>query len=148
MKVETTKFGIVEVPEDKVITMSEGMMGFPDKKRFCIIPHKKDSPFFWYQCLDDPELAFVITNPWLFKPDYHIDVDPAIQAMGLDGHDEDTSLECYVTVTIPKGEPEKMTANLIGPIVICPQTGQAVQMVLANEAYSHKHPLVGKAAAG
>jgi len=147
LKVETTRFGSIDVPEDKVITMPEGMVGFPDKKRFCIIPHKKDSPFYWYQCLDDPALAFVITNPWLFKSDYHVDVEPAIEGMGLDGRDETKHLECYVTVTIPKGEPEKMTANLIGPIVICPQVGQAVQIVLAGETYSHKHPLVAPAVA-
>ena len=147
MKIETTRFGIIDVPEDKTIHMSDGMLGFPDKKRFCIIPHKKDSPFFWYQCLDDPALAFVMTNPWLFKGDYHVDVDPAVQVLGLDSHEETKNLECYVTVTIPKGEPEKMTANLVGPIVICPQTGQAVQMVLPGEAYSHKYPLLSRAVA-
>jgi flagellar assembly factor FliW len=124
--------------------MSGGMVGFPDKKRYCIVPHKKDSPFFWYQCIDDPELAFVITNPWLFKGDYHIDVGSVAQMMGLDKDDETKTLECYVTVTIPKGEPEKMTANLMGPIIVCPQTGQAVQMVLTNDVYSHKHCLVGE----
>ena len=147
MKVETTRFGAVEVPEDKVITMSDGMLGFPERKRFCIIPHKKDSPFFWYQSLDDPALAFVVTNPWLFMPDYHIDVEPAIQAMGIANRDEDKPLECYVTVTIPKGEPEKMTANFLGPILICPQTGRAVQIILTGETYSHKHPLVNRATA-
>ena len=142
MKIETTRFGIVDVPEDKVIIMADGMVGFPEKKRFCIVPHKKDSPFFWYQSLDDPALAFVITNPWLFKKDYDIDVEPAVKTLGLDSQDDTKTLECYVTVTIPKGAPQKMTANLIGPIVICPQIGQAVQMVLAADTYSHKYPLI------
>ncbi|MBE9581011.1 MAG: flagellar assembly protein FliW, partial [Proteobacteria bacterium] len=39
MKVETTRFGTVEVPEEKVIGMSHGMLGFADKKRFCLIQH-------------------------------------------------------------------------------------------------------------
>ena len=81
MKVETTRFGTVKVPEEKVISMSHGMLGFADKKRFCIIQHKEESPLFWYQSLDDPALAFVITNPWLFKPDYEVDLDAAVQAM-------------------------------------------------------------------
>ncbi len=147
MKAETTRFGTVEVPEGKVIAMPRGMPGFPGKKRFCIIPHKKDSPFFWFQCLDDPSLAFVITNPWLFKPDYVVDMGPAIQEMGLNGQGENVPLECYVLITIPKGAPEKMTANLIGPLVISPETCQAVQIVLSDGAYSHKYPLVEKKAA-
>ncbi|MBN1843465.1 MAG: flagellar assembly protein FliW [Deltaproteobacteria bacterium] len=147
MKVETTRFGTVELPEEKLISMSHGMLGFADKKRFCLIQHKEESPFFWYQSLDDPALAFVITNRWLFKPDYEVDLDAAVQAMGWDQQGEKVALECYIIVTIPRGAPEKMTANLIGPMVLNPKTCEAVQIVLYNDSYSHKYPLVKKKAA-
>ncbi len=99
------------------------------------------------QSLDDPALAFVITNPWLFKPDYHLEAGPAIDAMGWEGEPDKLPLECYVIVTIPRGVPEKMTANLIGPIVLNTETREAVQIVLLNDAYSHKYPLLNKKAA-
>ncbi|MBW1739635.1 MAG: flagellar assembly protein FliW [Deltaproteobacteria bacterium] len=146
MKIETTRFGIIEILEEKIITMPHGILGFRDKKRFCIIQHKEDSPFYWYQCLDDPALAFVITNPWLFKPDYRVDPTPAIDAMGWEGEPDKLPLECYVIVTIPRGLPEKMTANLIGPIVLNTEKREAVQIVLLNDAYSHKYPLAKQAA--
>ena len=142
MRIETTRFGAVEVPEEKIITMSQGMLGFGDKRRFCIFQHKEGSPFYWYQSLDDPALAFVITNPWLFKPDYQIDFEATIQAMRWNKEDEKVPLECYVIVTIPNGAPEKMTANLIGPLLLNPETCEAVQMVLSNDTYSHKYPLM------
>jgi len=147
VKIETTRFGTVDVPEEKVITMSHGMLGFADKRRFCIFQHKEESPFFWYQSLDDPALAFVITNPWLFKPDYQVDLEAAIQVMGWDEEDTKVPLECYVIVTIPKGAPEKMTVNLIGPLLLNPKTCEAVQIVLSDDTYSHKHPLMKKKAA-
>jgi flagellar assembly factor FliW len=147
VKIETTRFGTVEVPEDRVITMSQGLLGFPEKKRFCIIQHKKDSPFFWFQSVEEPALAFVITNPWLFKPDYKVDLALVNQNTGWENDDEDVSSECYVLVTIPKGSPEKMTANLIGPVIINNKTREAVQIVLSDESYSHKYPLVNKEAA-
>lgn len=147
MKFDTMRFGTVEVLEDKIITMSRGILGFPKDHRFCILEHKKESPFFWYQSIDDPALAFVMTNPWLFKPDYEVDLKLASQATGWDDSGENVALECYVIVTVPKGAPDKMTANLIGPIVINLKTREAVQIVLSDESYSHKYPLVKKKAA-
>jgi flagellar assembly factor FliW len=147
VKIETTRFGTVDVPEEKVITMPQGLLGFPDKRRFCIFQQKKTSPFLWYQSLDDPALAFAMTNPWLFKPDYQVDLELAIQAMGWDGNVGHAPLECYVIVTIPRGAPDKMTANLVGPVVLNPNNREALQIILANEGYSHKHPLLKKKAA-
>ena len=147
MKFDTTRFGTVDLPEERIITMSRGILGFPEKRRFCIIQHKQDSPFFWYQSVDDPTLAFVITNPWLFKSDYKIDLDLAAQALGREKDVGDVPVECYVIVTIPKGSPAKMTANFVAPLVLDRGKCEAVQIVLSEESYSHRYPLVKKKAA-
>lgn len=147
MKVETTQFGTVDVPEEKVITMPQGLLGFPDKRRFFIIQEKKTMPFVWYQSLDNPALAVVMVDPWLFKPDYQLDLELAIQAMGWNGDGDQVPLECYVIITIPRGAPEKMTANLMGPVVLNPNTREAVQVVLSDESYSFKYPLLKQKAA-
>jgi flagellar assembly factor FliW len=147
VKIETTRFGSVEVPEEKIITMPHGMLGFPQNKRFCMFQHKEGSPFYWYQSMEDPALAFVITNPLLFKPDYRVDLGAAMHTMGWDGEPEELGLQCFVIVTIPKGQPEKITANLIGPIVLNEATRETIQIVLPNEDYSHKYPLLKKNAA-
>jgi len=55
---------------------------------------------------------------------------------------EKNNLELYVVVNIPKGSPDKMTANLIGPILINNNARQAVQMVISNSPYTHKFPLI------
>jgi flagellar assembly factor FliW len=146
VKVETSRFGEIEVPDDKIITMSKGMLGFPAGKRYCILHHAQKSPFFWYQSIDDPSLAFVITNPWLFKPDYHVDIQSAGHEMGWDKTGEDVGLEVYVVVTIPRGQPEKMTANLMGPLLLNPMTCEAIQIVLSEEDYTHKFPLINNKA--
>ena len=141
MKVNTTRFGSLTLEEDKVIDMPAGMLGFPDKRRFVILKHREDSPFFWYQCIDDPELAFVITNPSLFDPDYKVDLSETLKAMTWDFADMER-IQVYVVVNIPKGRPERMTGNFIGPILIHPEKCQAVQTVIPNSPYSHQHPLV------
>jgi flagellar assembly factor FliW len=142
LKIKTTRFGTINIEEENIINMPFGMLGFLDKKRFVILQHKKNSPFFWYQSIDDPSLAFVITSPFLFKPDYEIDMDDVLREMSWNGDRGKNNVELYVVVNIPKGSPDKMTANLIGPILINNKARQAVQMVISNSLYTHKFPLI------
>jgi flagellar assembly factor FliW len=125
-----------------MIHMPFGMLGFPDEKRFVILQHKEKSPFYWYQSADDPSLAFVITNPFLFKPDYEIDIDNTVMEMSWNQDREKDSLKLYIVVNVPKGSPHKMTGNLIGPILINNNARQAVQIVISNSPYTHKFPLI------
>lgn len=142
MKIETTRFGTMDIEEEKVIHMPYGMMGFPEKKNFIIIRHRANSPLLWYQSLEDPALAFVITNPFLFKPGYRVDLKDIIRQMSWNGNGDDGSLELFVVVSIPKGAPHKMTGNFIGPILINNKNCQAVQIVVSDTEYTHKCPLL------
>ena len=142
MKIKTTRFGTISIEEEKIISMPFGMLGFPDVRRFVMLQHKEDSPFFWYQSVDDPMLAFVIMSPFLFKPDYNVDVENGLKEMSWNEKEKQNNLELYVVVNIPKGVPDKMTANLIGPILINNKIQQAVQMVISDSPYTHKFPLV------
>jgi len=142
LKVDTTRFGPITVDKQKIITMPLGMLGFPDEKRYAIVQHKENSPFFWYQSVDDPALAFVITSPFFFVPDYSVPLDDAINQMSWDDEKIEEKIELYVVVNIPNGSPNKMTANLIGPILINTDTFQALQMVVTDSPYSHKFPLL------
>jgi len=142
LKVDTTKFGPITVDEQKIIIMPFGMLGFPDEKRYVIVQHKENSPFFWYQSVDDPSLAFVITSPFFFVPDYSVSLDDAINQMSWDDEKIEQKIELYVVVNIPNGAPNKMTANLIGPILVNTESFQALQMVVTDSPYSHRFPLL------
>ena len=144
MKIKTTRFGTFTLVEDNIFTMPFGMLGFSDKKLFIILQHKENSPFYWYQSVDDPSLAFVITSPFLFMPDYEVDIEDILTEMTLDEKPEKSVLELYVVVNIPKGSPEKMTANLIGPILLNNKTHQAWQVVISNSPYTHNFPLIAQ----
>lgn len=140
MKIETTRFGLLDIDENKIITMPHGMLGFPESHRFVLFRHKTDSPFFWYQSVDEPSLAFVMINPSLLVTGYRPDVTETFNVMGWKR--ENSTHELYVVVNIPKDGPEKMTANLIGPVVFNPDAREAVQMVITDSPYSHRFPLL------
>jgi len=140
VKIQTTRFGQITLNDEQVIDMPHGMLGFSEHRRYVIIQNKKDSPFFWYQSLDDPDLAFVITRPYLFMPDYNPQIKEGVAHMlwHMDDTQFFTSLEIYVVVNIPRGAPGKMTGNFMGPLVVNPLCQQAVQVVLSEGGYSHK----------
>ena len=79
MDVRTTRFGVIQIAEDRVITFPRGLLGFPQHTRFCLLEPGEgggDACFFWLQSLDDPGLAFVVTDPILFVKDYSVPVRP------------------------------------------------------------------------
>ena len=145
MKIETTRFGEVSIQPDKIINMPFGIPGFADHRQFVLFEHKQDSPFLWLQSVDNPGLAFVITDPCLFKSDYSIDLERALMDLSWDPAPEPEQLQLYVIVNIPPGKPEKMTANLMGPILLHNGTREAAQIVLTDGAYSHRVPLMAGA---
>ena len=144
MKIKTTRFGTISIKEEKIIKMPFGMLGFPDKKKYFILQHQENSPFFWYQSIDDPGLAFVIANPFLFIPDYKIDFETTLKEMSWNGDGNNCYLELFIVVNIPRGMPHKMTGNFIGPILLNNKVCGAVQIVLSNSPYTHRFPLFKK----
>lgn len=125
--VNTSRFGDIEVEQDKIITMTTPFLGFPNDTQFIIRPHGANSPFMWFQSINSPALAFVVVVASVIIPDYK----PAIPSTVKE------ELECaenkhdtLLVLTIPQGKPEKMTANLLGPIVLNPETKLSCQLLL------------------
>ncbi|MBU0517026.1 MAG: flagellar assembly protein FliW [Proteobacteria bacterium] len=140
LTVNTSRFGDVQVDADKVITLPRGIIGFPDDKQYVFIKHQPDSPLFWLQSVTDPGLAFVVVMPALFKADYQVPVGPPLLEL-LDAAGP-AEIQVYVLVTVPPGRPEKMTANLKGPLLINPTSRLGQQVVLDDPAFPVKYPLV------
>src|SRR5437879_3934954 len=68
--VESTRFGSLQVDQQLVITMTEGLIGFENCKRYVVLDPDESNPIKWLQSLDDGGIAFPIVDPWRFKPDY------------------------------------------------------------------------------
>ena len=143
----TTRFGEVEIDEANVIRFVEEIPGFPETERFVLIPHKEDSPFAWLQSVDAPDVAFVVTDPWLFFEDYRPTVNEVdLEKLEVAGKEEDSSNEAWTMLailTIPN-DPKKMTANLKAPVIINTRNNMAKQVILSNEEYTTKHFLLKK----
>ncbi|MBF0529576.1 MAG: flagellar assembly protein FliW, partial [Deltaproteobacteria bacterium] len=140
MKIQTSRFGEIEIDAGTIIEVPGGLIGFPEEQKYLLIRHKPDSPFYWFQALNDPDLAFVIVNPAVFKPDYQIPYPASLLTAMKASAPEDLSL--FVIVTIPRGNPKGMTANLLGPLVVNTPARLGKQLVLDENKYSHRYPLM------
>jgi flagellar assembly factor FliW len=140
LKITTSRFGNLDIEEHRILHMPSGMVGFPDVNRFVLLEHQEGSPFFWLQSVDRAELAFVLTDPLLFKPDYEIEIG-AEDMEALDLANGSREVQTLVVVNLSKAEPKEVTVNLLGPVVINQSKGLARQVVLYRSTYSHRHPL-------
>jgi flagellar assembly factor FliW len=136
----TSRFGTIDIEEEQIISVPYGIIGFPDEKRFVLLEHKKGSPFFWFQSVDNPSLAFALMDPLLFKPDYEIEISPEDTA-ALELKDTLEGIQTLVIINISNGKGMEVTANLLGPIIINVQNRLAKQIVLYQHQYSHRHPI-------
>ncbi len=138
MKCTSIRFGVFDVAGDRLIRFPAGLLGFPESQRYVILDHDTEAPFKWLQSIDEPGLAFVILDPVVFHPDYHVSVPADILAEVNNGKEED--LAVVVILTIPSDDPASMTANLRGPLVMSHKTRLGTQLVLSEE-YPTRYPL-------
>jgi flagellar assembly factor FliW len=131
MIIHSTRFGDIECPEEKIVKIPSGIIGFPASTRYLILDHDRDVPFKWLQSLDQEELAFVIVDPVWFKPDYRVTI--ALDEIVELGRVDERELVMFVMLTIPSDDPSRMTANLRGPVVVNAETRIGKQLILREE---------------
>ncbi len=140
MKINTRQFGEIEIDEQKIIHIPFGIPGFKDQKRYVLLQREETVPFLLFQCMDEPNLSFVVLDPVKIMPGYAIEKTDLEKIVSWD-FDRD-EISCFVIVTIPNGKPEKMTANFMAPLVINNAKKEGLQLILQNSAYSHQHQLL------
>lgn len=129
MLVKTLLFGDIEISDEFKIVFTSPILGFEDEREFILIKEKDDSPFCWLQSLKTPELAFLLADPFIFFPDYVVELDDVYK---------DKNIVIYVIVTL--NEDFKLsTANLVAPIIIDVESKEASQIILENSPYTTKH---------
>jgi len=137
MNVQTTRFGAVEVDDDRIISFPAGLLGFSSHKRFALLQPDEEGVFFWLQATDAPELAFVVTDPSLWVKDY----EATIRREQMEELDLERLDEAQIFVIVNKYD-RSLTANLQGPLVVNVQNRQAMQLVLADKRWTTRHQIV------
>jgi flagellar assembly factor FliW len=136
MEIQTTRFGVLSIEDERVMTFTRGLLGFPDHTRFALLQTGEDNYFFWLQSVDDPNLAFVVTDPTIFFKDYDVPVREETQA---DIALTDPKLAQVFVICNKVGD--WLTGNLLGPIVVNAENRLATQVVLTEKKWTTRQPL-------
>lgn len=129
MKAATRLFGEIEIDESKIITFEDGIIGFPDMKKFTLIfdEEKEGRPSIsWLQSMDEPEIAFPVMDPLFVCETYNPSVEEEL--LKNLGTIKEDNLYVLVTVTVPQNIKE-LAVNLKAPIVINTDTRKASQII-------------------
>jgi len=136
MKMVTKHFGELEVDDGDIIFFDEGIPGFEDLRRFVLLSEENSYPFSWLQSVDDGDIAFVLIDPWYFKPDYSFDIDEGIISK-LEIQNEG-DVKVFAITVIPE-DVKLMSANLRAPIVVNINRKKGIQYIMNDDRYSIRH---------
>lgn len=147
MKIGTTRFGDLEIPEENVLTFPEGLPGF-ESKRFILLKHDQNPVVEWLQSLDEADIALMTVDPLDLALDYRPEPKPAeVRAVVPEGADQD---QLHLRVIIRVGEqPGTLYLNLFAPLLFNVTRKLGMQVPLVGSGFSVRHvwPGDGPAAA-
>jgi flagellar assembly factor FliW len=136
--VKTGRFGQLSVGNDEIIHIPHGVMGFPEQKTFCLVDPGDETLILWLQSTQDPDIAFPVLEPKIFKPDYAVRLSAAeLRELKLENINQSA---VFAILTIPE-DATQMTANLKAPLVINLQQHLARQVVLQETEYNIRHEM-------
>lgn len=138
MIVNTDFMGEVEYSAEEIITIEDGLYGFEDKKKFIVVdPQDEEFPFMWLQSLDDEELSFVITHPFLFCPTYEFELSQkTIDELGIESEE---NIVIY-SIAVIKENVGDSTLNLKSPVIVNSLNKKGKQVIL-EENYPFKYEM-------
>ena len=140
MKVATKAYGLIDVDERQNIIFPSGVLGFESIKNYVLLDAERQ-PFYWLQAVEVEKVAFVLINPFIFRPDYEINIDNE-ELLPISIVDPKDAL-IFSIVTIP-AEGSPLTANLQGPLVINRENRLGIQAVLTDSRWRTKHDIMAE----
>jgi len=107
-----------------------GILGFENVKKYCFFRQGPDSPFFWLQMMEGPELAFLLIPSVPYFPEYNPDICKEDLSLLQIQNPQDATMFNIVTLHNEGGA----TANLKGPVILNRDNQIGAQFVAKNAA--------------
>lgn len=144
----TKYFGEITINEKDLLTFEPGLFGFEDKKKYALLSfinedgESSEDSLMCLQSMEEPQLAFLLMNPYYIFPDYDPYQMPEkeLKAIGL----EETTKHTVYCIAVVRDNFEESTINLKCPIVINLENRKARQYILEDSGYSMRHPVASK----
>lgn len=128
MKLETTRFGTVEIQADDILFFRYGLFGFEEQQQWVLLSDTNNSAVAWLQSMQRSDLAMPVISPRRFVSEYQVQLDERqISLLSLTREDQ-----AYV-LSIVSRNGQELTTNLRAPIVVNLDRRLGCQVVTADE---------------
>ena len=132
MTLHTTRFGVLQVNHEEVLTFTQPIIGFQEFRRFVRLPGPDGSHVTWLQSTESSELAFLLMDPRSVMPEYRIRLSQSEFAeLAITAVNE---LDVYTIVVAPRDRTQIRT-NLKAPVLINPKHRLGKQTILEKCDY-------------
>lgn len=144
---KTKYFGDIEIKQEEIITFEPGMFGFEEDRQFVLLSFLNDEGessedfVLCLQSVSEPQLAFIVMNPYYIDPEYNPYQMPEEELLEL-GLSE-TTRHTVFCIAVIKDKFEESTLNMKCPLIINLENKKARQFILEDSVYSMRQP-VGK----
>jgi len=138
MLVKTSRFGNIDIEENDVVDFVCPILGFAEERKYIIINQFEQESFQYLQSITEPNLTFVLANPFHFDEHYDFILeDHWVEELQVQSK-EDVAVKVITTVR----SATDITINLAAPIIINNKNQKAAQIVLESSNYSTKFSII------
>ena len=128
MRLETARFGVIDVDSPSILMFPRGLVGFEGHRHWVMLSESDSDAVGWLQSLHDGNLSLAVISPQAYIPQYAMRLHRSHLAT-LPWEPGDDAL-ALVIVSEHDGE---FTANLQAPILVNLTRGIGQQVVTADE---------------
>ncbi len=120
MKIESPRYGSIEVAPERILEFPRGLPGFEDLRRFSLFhPEGGEPAYYILQSLEMPEVAFHVADPARFGFDYRISLnDEEAGVLALASPDDAVVVVMLLRDRDEGGREGPLRANLKGPLIL------------------------------
>ncbi|HTH95525.1 MAG TPA: flagellar assembly protein FliW [Rhodocyclaceae bacterium] len=137
VKINSYRYGQIEVSDDKVIEFPAGLPGFENLHRYALCHIEgEESKYFILHSLDDPNVALSIADPTMLGFSYEIKLNDEMQKQLGQPDTPEATADNAVMVILTKNTDGELSANLKAPLILNLNTKRGIQYIFAKLDYS------------
>jgi len=130
MRINTRFFGEIDIDENVIMEFNKGIPGFEELTKFALLDIEDNQSLKCLQSIEESSVCLMAITPWQYFKDYEIKLsDEEIEQLEIENQDE---VSVYNIITVRQ---DKITANLVAPIIINVIKNKGIQIILSDTQY-------------
>jgi flagellar assembly factor FliW len=140
VEVATSRFGTIQVPPERIFFFPRGLIGFEHLKRFARLDSTKGPAVQWLQAVEDPDTAFLISEPTTYLPSFRLNIQASETSKPLSQGVDPQKLETLTILHVDR-EQGFLHIHVQAPLLIDPISRKGIQVVTDAENATVAIPL-------